>query len=264
MQRVKAIDPARPFFLYVAPGATHTPHMAPKAWLDKYKGQFDMGWDRYREMTMERQKKLGIVPQNTRLTPRPESLPAWDSLNTDQKRLYSRMMELFAGFGAHCDYEMGRVLDAVATLPDADNTLIIYILGDNGSSAEGGLDGVANELASFNGVFEPVEKTLKVIDELGGPKHYNHFPAGWAWAMDTPFQWTKQIASHLGGVRNGMVMSWPARIKDVGQVRSQFAHVVDIAPTLYDVIGIKAPASVDGVAIKPLDGKSLAASFSSK
>jgi arylsulfatase A-like enzyme len=261
MQRTKAIDPARPFFLYVAPGATHTPHMAPKEWLDKYKGQFDAGWDRYREMTFERQKKLGVVPQNTKLTPRPESLPAWDSLNADQKRLYSRMMELFAGFGAHCDYEMGRVLDAVATLPDADNTLIIYILGDNGSSAEGGFDGVANELAAFNGVFEPLEKTLTVIDELGGPKHYNHFPAGWAWAMDTPFQWTKQIASHFGGTRNPMVISWPAKIKEHGGVRSQFHHVTDIMPTILEVAGVQAPDSLNGVPQKPIEGISMAYTF---
>ena len=261
MQRTKAIDPARPFFLYVAPGATHTPHMAPKEWLDKYKGQFDSGWDRYREMTFERQKKLGVVPQNTKLTPRPESLPAWDSLNADQKRLYSRMMELFAGFGAHCDYEMGRVLDAVATLPDADNTLIIYILGDNGSSAEGGFDGVANELAAFNGVFEPIEKTLKVIDELGGPKHYNHFPAGWAWAMDTPFQWTKQIASHFGGTRNPVVISWPAKIKEKGGIRNQFHHVTDIMPTILEVAGLQAPDSLNGVPQKPIEGISMAYTF---
>jgi len=261
MQRSKAIDPVRPFFLYVAPGATHTPHMAPKEWLDKYKGQFDSGWDRYREMTFERQKKLGIVPQNTKLTPRPESLPAWDSLNADQKRLYSRMMELFAGFGAHCDYEMGRVLDAVATLPDADNTLIIYILGDNGSSAEGGFDGVANELAAFNGVFEPLDKTLKVIDELGGPKHYNHFPAGWAWAMDTPFQWTKQIASHLGGTRNPVVISWPAKIKEKGGIRTQFHHVTDIMPTILEVAGLQAPDSLNGIPQKPIEGVSMAYTF---
>lgn len=261
MQRAKAIDPARPFFLYVAPGATHTPHMAPKEWLDKYKGQFDSGWDRYREMTFERQKKLGVIPQNTKLTPRPESLPAWDSLNANQKRLYSRMMELFAGFGAHCDYEMGRVLDAVATLPDAGNTLIIYILGDNGSSAEGGFDGVANELAAFNGVFEPLEKTLKVIDELGGPKHYNHFPAGWAWAMDTPFQWTKQIASHFGGTRNPVVISWPAKIKEKGGIRNQFHHVTDIMPTILEVAGLQAPDSLNGVPQKPIEGISMAYTF---
>ncbi len=257
MQRSKAIDPARPFFLYVAPGATHTPHMAPKEWLDKFKGQFDMGWDRYREMTLERQKKLGVVPADTRLSTRPASLPAWDSLNANQKRLYSRMMEVFAGFGAHIDDEMGRVLDAVAALPDADNTLVIYILGDNGASAEGGLDGAVNELAAFNGVFEPIESALKVIDELGGPKHYNHFPAGWALAMDTPFQWTKQIASHFGGTRNPMVISWPAKVREKGGVRGQFHHVVDIMPTILEAAGIQAPDTLNGVPQKPIEGVSL-------
>jgi len=171
MQREKEIDPARPFFLYVAPSATHSPHMAPKEWIDKFKGQFDMGWDKYREVTLERQKKLGVVPQDTKLTTRDKSLPAWDSLNAEQKRLYARMMEVFAGFSAQIDYEMGRVLDAVATLPDANNTLIIYILGDNGASAEGGLDGETNELAAFNGVLEDWQSSLKHIDELGGPKY---------------------------------------------------------------------------------------------
>jgi len=261
MQRIKAIDPARPFFLYVAPGATHSPHMAPREWLDKFKGQFDMGWDRYRELTLERQKKLGVVPADTKLTARSESLPAWDSLNADQKRLYARMMEVFAGFGAHIDHQMGRVLDTVAALPDADNTLVIYILGDNGASAEGGLDGCANELAAFNGVFEPIEGVLKVIDELGGPKHYNHFPAGWAWAMDTPFQWTKQIASHFGGTRNPMVVVWPAKIREKGGIRGQFHHVIDIMPTILEAAGIQAPDVLNGMAQKPIEGVSMVYTF---
>ena len=261
MQREKEIDPARPFFLYVAPSATHSPHMAPKEWIDKFKGQFDMGWDRYREITLERQKKLGVVPQDTKLSARDKSLPAWDSLNAHQKRLYARMMEIFAGFGAQIDYEMGRVLDAVAALPDADNTLVIYILGDNGASAEGGLDGATNELAGFNGVFEPIEGELKVIDELGGPKYYNHFPAGWAWAMDTPFQWTKQIASHFGGTRNPVVISWPAKIKEKGGVRTQFQHVTDIMPTILEVAGIRAPDSLNGVTQKPIEGVSMVYTF---
>src|SRR5207247_7748431 len=239
-----------------APGATHAPHHVPKEWIDKFKGQFGSGWDRYREVTLERQKKLGVVPPDTKLTARTESLAAWDSLNPNQKRLYARMMEVFAGFGAHTDYEMGRILDAVRALPDADNTLIIYILGDNGSSAEGGLDGETNEIASFNGVFEPIEGALKVIDELGGPKYYNHFPAAWAHAMDTPFQWTKQVASHFGGTRNPMIVSWPARIKDRGGLRSQFTHVIDIVPTLYDMIGITPPTVLNGVPQKPLEGTS--------
>jgi arylsulfatase len=261
MQRVKAIDPERPYFLYIAPGATHSPHMVSREWIDKFKGQFDMGWDRYRELTLERQKKLGVVPPDAKLTARPDSLPAWDSLNADQKRLYTRMMEVFAAFGAHIDYEMGRVLDAVAARPDADNTLIIYILGDNGSSAEGGLDGEANEIASFNGVFEPIGEALKVIDELGGPKHYNHFPAGWAWAMDTPFQWTKQIASHFGGTRNPLVISWPAKIQEKGGIRNQFHHVIDIAPTILEAAGIQAPDTLNGVAQKPIEGVSMVYSF---
>jgi len=261
MQREKAIDPERPFFLYVAPGATHAPHHAPKEWIDKFKGQFDSGWDRYREMTLERQKKLGVVPPDTKLTARPESLAAWDSLNPTQKPLYARMMEVFAGFGAHTDYEMGRILESVRALPDADNTLIIYILGDNGASAEGGLDGETNEIASFNGVFEPIEGALKVIDELGGPKYYNHFPAAWAHAMDTPFQWTKQIASHFGGTRNPMVISWPAKIKERGGVRTQFHHITDIMPTILEATGIQAPDSLNGVTQKPIEGISMVYSF---
>jgi arylsulfatase A-like enzyme len=261
MQREKAIDPARPFFLYVAPAATHAPHHAPKEWIDKFKGQFDMGWDKYREQTLERQKRLGVVPSDTKLTARPDSLAAWDSLSADQKRLYSRMMEVFAGFGAHIDYEMGRVLDAVAALPDADNTLIVYILGDNGASAEGGLNGMTNEIAGFNGVFEPIDGELKVIDELGGPKHYNHFPAAWAHAMDTPFQWTKQIASHFGGTRNPVVISWPAKIKEQGGVRTQFHHITDIMPTILEVAGIRAPDSLNGVTQKPIEGVSMVYTF---
>src|SRR6266513_713254 len=261
MQREKAIDPDRPFFLYLAPGATHAPHMAPKEWIDKFKGQFDMGWDRYRELTLERQKKLGVVPQDTKLTTRDKSLPAWDSLNADQKSLYARMMEIFAGFGAQSDYEMGRVLDAVAALPEADNTLVIYILGDNGASAEGGLNGATNELAAFNAVVDPTEDELKVIDELGGPKYYNHFPAGWAWAMDTPFQWTKQIASHFGGTRKPVVISWPAKIKEKGGVRTQFHHITDIMPTILEVAGIHAPDTLNGVAQKPIEGVSMVYTF---
>src|SRR6266480_4079523 len=261
MQKVKVIDPERPFFLYVAPGATHSPHQAPKEWIDKFKGQFDMGWDRYREMTFERQKQLGVVPASTKLTPRPAGLPAWDTLSADQKRLYARMMETFAGYGAHVDYEMGRVLDAVAKLPDAEDTLIMYIVGDNGSSAEGGIGGSVNENAFFNGVSETWQDNIKVIDELGGPKHFNHFPAAWAHAMDTPFQWTKQVASHFGGTRNPMIISWPTRIKDKGGLRSQFTHTIDIVPTLYELIGITPPEELNGVHQKPIEGTSFAYTF---
>jgi len=261
MQKVKVIDPERPFFLYVAPAATHSPHQAPKEWIDKFKGQFDMGWDRYRETTLARQKQLGVVPASTKLTPRPAGLPAWDTLSADQKRLYARMMETFAGYGAHVDYEMGRVLDAVAKLPDAENTLIMYIVGDNGSSAEGGIEGSVNENAFFNGVSETWQDNIKVIDELGGPKHFNHFPAAWAWAMNTPFQWTKQVASHFGGTRNPMIVCWPAKITDKGGLRSQFHHVIDIMPTLLEVAGVQAPDILNGSPQKSIEGVSLAYTF---
>jgi arylsulfatase len=261
MRKVKSIAPERPFFLYVAPGATHSPHHAPKDWIEKFKGKFDMGWDVYREQTLERQKKLGVVPENTKLTTRSPGLSAWDSLNPDQKRLYARMMEVFAAYGAECDYEMGRIIDAVKQLPDADNTIIVYIAGDNGASAEGGLEGSVNENLFFNGFTEKWQDNLKVIDELGGPKHFNHFPAAWAHAMNTPFQWTKQVASHFGGTRNPMIISWPARITDKGGLRTQFTHVIDIVPTLYEVIGITPPTELNGVPQKPIEGISFAFTF---
>jgi len=261
MRKVKTIAPDRPFFLYVAPGATHSPHHAPQEWIDRFKGKFDMGWDKYREETLERQKRLGVIPSNTKLTVRSPGLPAWDTLNADQKRLYAHMMEVFAAYGAQCDYEMGRIVGAVKQLPDADNTIFIYIAGDNGASAEGGTEGSVNENLFFNGFPEKWEDNLKVIDELGGPKHYNHFPAAWAHAMDTPFQWTKQVASHFGGTRNPMIVSWPSRIKDRGGLRDQFMHVVDVTPTLYEVIGITPPTELNGVQQKPIEGISFAYTF---
>jgi arylsulfatase A-like enzyme len=261
VRKVKSIAPDRPFFLYVAPGATHSPHQVPKDWIDKFKGKFDMGWDEYREETLERQKKLGVVPPDTKLTMRSAGLPAWDSLNPDQKRLYARMMEVFAAYGAECDYEMGRIVDAVKQLPDANNTIYIYIAGDNGASAEGGLEGSVNENLFFNGYVEKWQDNLKVIDELGGPKHFNHFPAAWAHAMDTPFQWTKQVASHFGGTRNPMIISWPAKITDRGGLRRQFTHCIDLVPTLYEVIGITPPLQLNGIQQKPIEGISFAYTF---
>ena len=261
LSRVRSIDPAKPYFLYMATGATHAPHQVPAEYVARFKGKFDQGWDAYRQQTFERQKKLGVVPADARLTPRPKELPAWDSLSADQKRLYSRMMEVFAGFTAQTDEEMGRLLDAVHAQPDADNTLIIYMVGDNGSSAEGGLNGLLNENSFFNDVPETLADNLKHIDELGGPKHFNHFPCGWAWAMNTPFQWTKQIASHFGGTRNPMVVSWPKKISDKGGLRWQFHHVIDIAPTIYEAVGIEAPTMLNGVAQKPVEGISLAYTF---
>lgn len=261
LRGIRSIDADKPYFLYMSTGATHAPHQVHPKFVEPYKGQFDIGWDAYREQTFQRQKQLGVVPQNAELTPRPKELPAWDSLSADQKRLFSRMMEVFAGFTAETDYEMGRLLEVVRSLPDADNTLIFYEVGDNGSSAEGGLVGLLNENSFFNGVPESLEDNLSHIDEIGGPKHFNHFPAGWAWAMNTPFQWTKQIASHLGGVRNPLAVSWPARIKDKGGVRAQFHHVIDIAPTIYEAVGVPFPDVLNGVPQKPLDGISMAYTF---
>jgi arylsulfatase len=261
MRNVKSVSPDKPFLLYVAPGATHAPHQAPAEWIAKFKGKFDMGWDKYREETLERQKKLGVIPPDTKLTERSPGLPAWDSLNADQKRLYARMMEVFAAYGAHCDYHMGRIVDAVNELPDADNTMIIYIAGDNGASAEGGLEGSLSENMFFNGFSEKWQDNIKVIDELGGPKHFNHFPSAWAHAMDTPFQWTKQVASHFGGTRNPMIISWPARIKDKGGFRSQFMHVIDVVPTIYEVCGVTPPTRIDGIEQKPIEGISFAYTF---
>jgi arylsulfatase A-like enzyme len=261
LRRTRSIAADKPYFLYMSTGATHAPHHVSPEYVAKYKGKFDMGWDAYREQTFARQKQLGVVPQNSQLTPRPEQLPAWESLSPDQKRLFARMMEVFAAFTDETDHEMARLLEVVRSLPDADNTIIFYEVGDNGSSAEGGLVGLVNENSFFNNVSENLGDNLKVIDELGGPRHFNHFPAGWAWAMNTPFQWTKQIASHLGGVRNPLAVSWPARIKDAGGVRAQFHHVIDVAPTIYEAVGIPFPDELNGVAQKPLEGVSMVYSF---
>ena len=261
VRQAKSIAPDKPYFLYVATGATHAPHHTPKDWIAKFKGKFDGGWDKYREETLARQKKLGVVPKDTKLTVRSKGLPAWDSLNAEQKRLYARMMEVFAGFAAHCDHELGRIVEACKELPDADNTLIIYIAGDNGASAEGGLEGSLCENMFFNGFAEKWQDNIKAIDELGGPKHFNHFPSAWAHAMNTPFQWTKQVASHFGGTRNPMIISWPERIKDKGGLRSQFLHVIDIAPTLYEACGITPPTMLNGVPQKPIEGLSFAPTF---
>jgi len=261
VRRAKSIAPNKPYFLYVATGATHAPHQTPKEWIDKFKGKFDDGWDAYREATLARQKKLGVVPKDTKLTTRSKGLPAWSSLNADQKRLYARMMEVFAGYAAQCDYELGRVIEACKQLPDADNTIFIYIAGDNGASAEGGLEGSLCENMFFNGFPEKWQDNLKAIDELGGPKHFNHFPAAWAHAMNTPFQWTKQVASHFGGTRNPMIISWPARIKDRGGLRDQFVHTIDLVPTIYEICGVTVPRVLNGVEQKPIEGVSFADTF---
>ena len=261
MRAAKAIAPQRPFFVYFATGATHAPHQVPEDWIAKFKGKFDSGWDVYRQETFERQKKMGIIPANTKLTARPNSLPAWDSLPAAERKVYARMMEVFAAFTAHTDHEIGRLLDTLDEMGQTENTIVIYMAGDNGSSAEGGLNGLLNEMTFFNGIPEPLEAKLKAIDTLGSDKNYNHFPAAWAHAMDTPFQWTKQIASHFGGTRNGLAISWPKKIKAKGEIRSQFHHVIDLTPTLLEAVGIEAPAQLNGIAQKPIEGISMAYTF---
>jgi arylsulfatase len=262
MQMQHAVAPTKPWLLYYATGTAHAPHHAPKDWIAKYTGKFDQGWDKVREETLARQIKLGVVPPDTKLTSRPKEIPAWDSLSADQKRLYARMMEVYAGALSHADYNIGRVLDSIEASDQLDNTLVVFMMGDNGASAEGSLQGTTNEVGTAgNGVQESLEFLLSMIDELGGPRTYNHYPVGWAHAMDTPMQWTKQIASHFGGTRNGMVISWPARIKDQGGLRSQFCHVIDIVPTIYEAAQITPPATLYGVEQKPLDGTSLVYTF---
>ena len=262
MRMQHALAPNKPWFVYYATGTAHAPHHAPKEWIAKYKGQFDQGWDKVREETLARQKKLGVVPANTDLSRRPEQIPAWDSLSADQKRLYAHMMEVYAGALSYADNQIGRLLDEVEQSGQRDNTLIFFIMGDNGASAEGSLQGTTNEVATAgNGVKEDLPFLLSQIDNLGGPLTYNHYPVGWAHAMDAPMQWTKQVASHFGGTRNGMVISWPAKIKDKGGLRSQFCHVIDIVPTIYEAAGITPPDVLDGVKQKPIDGVSLVYTF---
>ncbi|MCC9606185.1 sulfatase-like hydrolase/transferase [Blastopirellula sp. JC732] len=262
INRQQSINPDKPFFVYFATGATHAPLHAPEEWIEKFKGQFDQGWDKIREETLARQKKIGVVPENTKLTPRPQEIPAWDSLSDDAKRLYARHQEAFAGFLAHTDYHVGRLVDAVRQLPDGDNTLIIYVAGDNGPSAEGSLTGTTNNMMTQNGIPDTVELQLKELQEIGGPKHENHYPVGWAWAGSSPFQWMKRVPSHFGGTRNGLVISWPAKVKDAGTMRSQFHHAIDIAPTIYEAAGIPEPKTVGGVEQTPIAGISMAYTIS--
>jgi arylsulfatase len=261
IQGLNAVAPNKPFFAFYATGTAHAPHHAPKDWIARFQGQFDQGWDKVREATLARQKKLGVIPATAKLTPRPAAIPAWDSLSPEQKKLYAHMMEVYAAALAHADYHIGRVIEAIDRLGKLDNTLVIYIQGDNGASAEGTLQGLLNEATVFNGIPEDVHEVLRRADELGGPTTFNHYPVGWAHALDTPYQWTKQIASHFGGTRNGMVVSWPKRIKAAGEVRTQFHHVIDIAPTLLEAAGVREPKIVNGVAQKPIEGVSLAYTF---
>jgi arylsulfatase len=257
----KSVAPQKPFLLYFAPGAAHAPHHAPKEWRDKYKGKFDAGWDVVRQVTYQRQLKLGVIPPDAKLTPRPDWVKAWDTLSPDEKKLFARLMENFAGYLSFADHETGRLIDTIHQLPDSDNTLIFYIVGDNGASSEGGMDGTINEVKSLSGISTPLADNLKHLDEIGEPETEPHYPLGWAWSGNAPFQWVKQVASHFGGTRNPMVVSWPARIKDVGGVRSQFIHLIDVVPTMLDAAHIPAPKNVDGVPQKPMDGVSFLSTF---
>jgi arylsulfatase len=261
MRYQKSLTPDKPFFLYFAPGATHAPHHVPKEWIAKYKGKFDKGWDTFREETLARQIKLGVVPPGTKLAPKPEAIKDWDTLTADEKKLFTRQMEIFAGFGEYTDTEIGRLIQAVEQTGEMDNTLIFYIIGDNGTSAEGGMNGMFNEMTYFNGVSETVQDILKHYDELGGPMSYPHMAAGWAVAGDTPFTWTKQVPSNFGGTRNGMVIHWPKGIKAKGEVRQQFHHVIDIAPTVLEMAGLPEPKVVNGTPQVPIEGVSMAYTF---
>ena len=257
----RVLTPDKPFFMYYAPGTAHAPYQAPKEWLERFRGAFDQGWDRTREDVFARQKAQGIIPADAELTPRPDFLPAWDSLPQPQRRLYARYMEAFAAMLAFCDHQVGRLIEHLRASGQLENTLIFFIQGDNGSDAAGGLSGAFFEQAQLNKMEEDLEYALAHIDEIGGPRSYSKFPAGWAWAMNTPFQYYKQVASHLGGVRNGMVVHWPARIQGGGQVRSHFSHVIDVVPTILEATGIRTPRVLNGVAQKSLDGASLVSSF---
>jgi len=257
----QALTPDKPFYMYFATGATHAPHHVPKEWIAKYKGQFAGGWDKLREETFARQKKLGVIPADTKLTPRPKEIPAWDDMSADQKRLFERQMETFAGFAEQTDYEVGRLVDQLESIGELDNTIFFYIVGDNGASAEGGPEGSYNEMMALNGIIGKADQMMGHIDDWGGPTTFPHFAIGWAWAGDTPFQWTKQVASHFGGTRNGMVLHWPKGIKAKGEIRSQFHHVIDVAPTVLEAARIPEPKTVNGVEQRPMDGVSMVYSF---
>lgn len=259
----KSLTPDKPFFVYFAPGATHAPHHAPKEWADKYQGKFDQGWDRLREEIFARQKKLGVIPPDCQLTARPKEIPAWDEMPAALKPVLCRQMEVYAGYMEYTDHHVGRLVKLLEQLHLLEDTLIYYIVGDNGASAEGTLNGAFNEMANFNGLaaLETPEFLLARLDKLGGPESYNHYAVGWAHALNTPYQWTKQVASHWGGTRNGTVVHWPRGIRAKGELRSQFTHVIDVAPTVLDVAGLPQPEFVNGIQQAPLEGVSMRYSF---
>ncbi|HET7221201.1 MAG TPA: arylsulfatase [Vicinamibacterales bacterium] len=255
----RALIPDKPFFVYFAPGACHAPHHVPKEWADKYKGKFDQGWDKLREEIIARQKKLGVIPQDAQLTARHEQIPAWDAMPEELKPVLRRQMEVFAGFLEYADYHVGRLIDSLKKLEALDSTLIYYIIGDNGASAEGTLNGTYNEMINFNGAaaLETPQFLMDRLDKLGGPESYNHYAVGWAHAMNTPYQWTKQVASHWGGTRNGTIVHWPGGIKAKGEIRSQFHHIIDVAPTILEAAGLPEPTFVNGIQQRPIEGVSM-------
>ncbi len=257
----KALTPDRPSFVYFAPGATHAPHHVPQSWIAKWKGKFDQGWDRIREETLARQIAAGIVPKGTKLAPKPPAIKDWDKLSADEKRLFTRQAEVFAAFVEYTDHETGRMLKAFDEIGQGDNTLVFYVVGDNGTSGEGGQNGMFNEYTYFNGVQEKVEDMLKLADKWGGPETYPHMAAGWSVALNSPFGWMKQVPSDFGGTRNGLVVSWPKGIKAKNEIRTQFGHVIDVAPTVLQAIGLPEPKSVGGVKQIPMEGTSLAYTF---
>jgi len=261
MQAQHSLTPDKPFFVYYAPGALHAPHHVPKPYIERYKGKFDQGWDALRQEVFARQKKLGVVPQSAELTKRPKEIPSWDSQTPDQRRIEARQMETFAGFGEHTDEQVGRLVQGLQEMGVMDNTLFIYIVGDNGASAEGGPEGAYNEMMALNGIISTAAINNPHLEQWGDPTTFPHYAIGWAWAGDTPFQWTKQIASHYGGTTNGVVVSWPSRIQKGGGVRSQFTHVTDIAPTVLEAASLPFPKSVNGTKQRPFDGTSMAYTF---
>lgn len=261
IHNVRAADRDKPWFCYFSTGAVHAPHHVPEDWRGRYKGHFDHGWDKEREKIHKRQLELGVIPEDTKLTPRPESIPAWDTRSADEKTVYLRLMENYAEYMAHTDHHIGRLIESLEDSGEIDNTLVIYIVGDNGASAEGGLEGTFSELASLLGIQLGLESTINRLDEIGGPQSEPHVPVGWAWAMDSPFQWTKQVASHFGGTRNPMVIHWPNGIKAKGELRSQFHHVIDVVPTILDACQIPEPREVNGIAQKPVEGVSMLYTF---
>jgi arylsulfatase A-like enzyme len=262
IKRLNAVAPDQPFFVYYVPGGSHTPHQPTQEWIDKFKGKFDMGWNALREQIFANQKRLGVIPASTKLTPWPDQLKKWDALSADEKKLFARQAEVFAAFTAYTDHEIGRVIQSIQDSGKLDNTLIIYIDGDNGSSAEGSTLGTPNAYTAYNGILDvPVAEQLKFYDVWGSPATSPHMAVAWSWAFDTPFKWTKQVASHFGGTRQGLAISWPGHIGDPGGIRTQFHHVIDIVPTILDAAGVKQPTTVDGINQNPIEGVSMAYTF---